>query len=346
MSRRLILHIGHHKTGSTTIQQSLYRHRTQLNDWGFDYFDIHPNHSESLRQIFEPDHYVRNRGITDAEALARGEETWSHLATQIKKNASDFILSGELLSTLHRPSIEDLHARMTPMFDEVLVVGYVRPPRSFVNSWAQQRLQRGISLPEMLLGAAPAPRYRAMFEKWIDLFGSDNVVLRLFHPSALHDANLLSDFARTIGLPGEFVQDAADLVTNTSIDMPTGNLLAALNGILYRIGKGRIRRERIMFKVLRHLKGVDDSRYRLPYAIEEQILQANADQIRWIEEVMNVTFDDLDDPVNPDQNPFDADAPSPEFELAARLVLQTVAPGSLVRVNEERRRSVDPDLQD
>ncbi len=44
--KKLILHIGSHKTGSTSIQNSLNNNDSLLNDNGYSYFNIDPSGSQ------------------------------------------------------------------------------------------------------------------------------------------------------------------------------------------------------------------------------------------------------------------------------------------------------------
>lgn len=90
---RLFLHIGTHKTGTTTVQRSLHAARTQLLERGI----VYPDYSA----IGLPSHYahlgVANAlaGEHDAITLAQAEAFFAHVAVETAGGESDAILSAE-----------------------------------------------------------------------------------------------------------------------------------------------------------------------------------------------------------------------------------------------------------
>jgi hypothetical protein len=69
MKRRVIVHIGMHKTGSSSIQHTLYQ---RLADASFEYADLGcANHSEQIHSLFssspERYHLHRKRGRSKEE---------------------------------------------------------------------------------------------------------------------------------------------------------------------------------------------------------------------------------------------------------------------------------------
>lgn len=325
MPRRLILHIGQHKTGTTTIQNTLFSNRAALNTHGFDYLATLANHSKPMRNICEQRHFVRRQGFSVQEAELQRVDSLRDVLQQISATSLDFIISAELLSTLSRPSIEQLRDDFAPHFDDFLVVGYVRPPRSLTNSWAQQRLKRGLSLEEMLSGGAPAPRYRFMFEKWLDLFGVDSVRLRLFHPSTLKEQNLLIDFADVIGFPLEVVRQLPNSLKNPSLGMKAGNLLSVINDVMSRQGLDRQVRTTYVARIRRFIDTLPGASYRLPHSIEGQILDGCRADIAWMESILDLKLDAYDYPEDPQQNPFRIEECSPELVVAAAVLVNVAA---------------------
>jgi hypothetical protein len=294
MARRLILHIGHHKTGSTSLQGALFEKRDLLLTHGFDYFTILANHSKPMRAMFEDKHFRETIGMSFEAVLQQKEVVWTAFRSQMDESNADFIISGEQLSMLPRWSIEQLHGALTPLFDEVVVIGYVRPPRSLVNSWAQQRLKRGCLLADMNSGGPPAPRYRFMFEKWLDLFGPESVTLRLFHRSHFKNGSLLYDFADAIGLPEQLVPVLGEQNRNSSLPMQTGKLISVINKRMNAQGISRAERETVSGRVARTQPDPGGPRYRLPAEVENRLLDMCRDDIQWVQKQLDVDFTDYD----------------------------------------------------
>ncbi|NQV07872.1 hypothetical protein HQ535_15125 [bacterium] len=323
MTRRLILHIGQHKTGSTSIQKALFGHRAQLAECGFDYFADRANHSQPMRELFEPDHFTGYRRLPPDEIAARQSTIWSGLMRQIEATDHDFIVSGEGLTLWQRDSVERLVNELAGLFDDWMVIAYVRPPRSLVGSWAQQRLKRGVTLsgiPEPT--APPAPLYRFFLEKWIELAGSERVRLRLFHPTTIHPGNpLLADFARLVGIPTDFLTGIEAPAANPSMTMSSGNVLSAVNQRLRAMGYESDSGNRLPWRISKLLAERDGPPYRLPHSVEQRIIEAHADEIRWMEDILGIEFGGLDLESSPGQNPFDASDLSPELEATIDALL-------------------------
>ena len=55
MTRRVVVHIGPAKTGSTSLQRALFGNRRRLNRHGFDYFAAIANHSWPLAVVYNPE---------------------------------------------------------------------------------------------------------------------------------------------------------------------------------------------------------------------------------------------------------------------------------------------------
>jgi len=119
-------------------------------------------------------------------------------------------------------------SRIVPMLhilrdydEDVRVVAYVRPPRSFISSqfqqWAKHARTRAFSSMGYLW-----PCYRKIFEVFDTIFGRENVTFKPFQRDRLEGGNVVLDFAHEIGValdPGEVV------LANTSIGLEAVALL-------------------------------------------------------------------------------------------------------------------------
>jgi hypothetical protein len=213
MSRKLYLHIGLAKAGSTSIQAALYAKRGALLRNGILYPALGPNHSRALLLAFaaaKPDR-VKVGGRTtrapyDRDFVARFR---AGIERQVAEGPHHTcILSGEMLPQLGLAGCHDLRRAFERAFDEIRVVAYVRHPVAFANSRApfdlQQRRHTLEALTGRLLlpgsGGRLVPRYRQI-QPFIDVFGRDAVDIRVFEPLYFAGGDLLADFADAVGLP-------------------------------------------------------------------------------------------------------------------------------------------------
>ena len=142
--KKVVLHIGMHKTGTTAIQKALYGQTVD----GVGYANLgHANHSVPLMTIFQdaPYYYWERVGVTGEEVISRKLGFISMLEAQLDRRDIDtLVLSGEDLGWL-----SDLEkAALVDFFEErghsVRVVCLTRHPAEFAKSALQQRIQGGL----------------------------------------------------------------------------------------------------------------------------------------------------------------------------------------------------------
>src|SRR5688572_5656150 len=168
---RCIIHVGMRKTGTTSIQQSLYRYA----DGDFVYADIngHPNHGGALYSVFARDpsrlgyHRRSRRSASDirvyTEQAARG------LKRSIEEAAGrTMILSGEVCSYLFaRDELSRLRDYFLGSFGQVDIVAYIRPPAGYITSNFQQRVKDAAGRIDLQRDYF---KYRDNFSKLDDVF--------------------------------------------------------------------------------------------------------------------------------------------------------------------------------
>ncbi|MBF7731743.1 hypothetical protein [Pseudomonas sp. N040] len=200
-----IIHIGMHKTGSTSIQQSL---NGFVND-RFRYADLDhtSNHSFAMSNLFSASDVSQNsqraNEINPAELKKDIEQAKRKLEKAIRmQDGRHLIISGESISKLDKAALERLQSTLRPHFKRIRIVGYVRSPAAYISSIFQQFLKN--RLPPLSADALYRP-YRETFEKFDQVFGANNVALWKFDPASFPDHCVVSDFCARldIALPGD-----------------------------------------------------------------------------------------------------------------------------------------------
>lgn len=189
-----IIHIGMHKTGSTSIQHSLDGYE----DARFSYARLgdSPNHSLSIYDLFTQE---GEGGFFDAPPQAQTVDSYKRQLLQaIAHNEQrNLIISGEQISSMHPAALVRLRDCLKPRFETIRIVGYVRPPASYLASAFQQRLKkRNPKFEPLRLYRS----YRDTFHKFDEIFGAENVELWKFDPSTLYNRCAVSDFCRRLGI--------------------------------------------------------------------------------------------------------------------------------------------------
>ena len=132
---KLIIHTGMHKTGSSSIQDTL---AAALNHPEYHYFsfDGRPNSSQAILQGF---HY-NNPG------KQRMRESISSSLQSCKANIG--IISAEGINRLVKKNLIELFAVLKKHADTIQVVSYVREPRGRIESSFQEVLKvRAVAEP-------------------------------------------------------------------------------------------------------------------------------------------------------------------------------------------------------
>lgn len=142
--KKVILHIGMHKTGTTAIQKALDGQTVD----GFGYAELsHANHSVPLMTIFQqaPYYYWERVGVTGQHITSRKRTFTSLLEAELDRGDIDtLVLSGEDIGWL----LEREKSAMVDFFEErghsLRVICLTRHPAEFAKSALQQRIQGGL----------------------------------------------------------------------------------------------------------------------------------------------------------------------------------------------------------
>src|SRR5688500_10321695 len=187
MATTIYLHIGVHKTGTTSIQQTMKRQREMLLEHDINYLGMRENHGAVILSLLSdaPERYRRNvdkRRDTPEKAAAHNERNEQELLELLSANrSSKLLISGEGLSMLPPASVAKLKEILDPYADAYRIIVYVRDPYEFTSSSVQQHFKAGYALGDPNLPLT-LPRYRQKIDKYIRLFGRENVDIRIFDP--------------------------------------------------------------------------------------------------------------------------------------------------------------------
>jgi len=283
---RCIIHIGMHKTGSTSIQSSL----NNFSDNNFSYADLGPaNHSLAIYSLFSstPEkHHLHQRNGRDSSSVSKFISEANNALERAISQASSrtLIISGEDISILPPESLLRFRDYLKRHFHLLNVVGYVRPPAGFINSSFQQRVKAG-TVSDINLAAAYR-NYRKHFEVFDDIFGRDQVNLWKFDPASFPDHCVVRDFCERlgIGLPKEKIIRLNESLSRNAIIL------------LYIYHKfGRKSETRTMTgaeaqNLINKLKLNDGMRFRFSPDIITPVLDSNIEDIRWMEDRLNANL--------------------------------------------------------
>ena len=253
--RRLFLHIGAHKTGTTALQQSLHQNRLVLASCGVAYVEgptaahLHAYLGPRTAGAFLPDGHM----VLDPEALA------DRLASA---DQDTVVASSENFSFFfHRAPIAALEQALRPHFDQIRILCYLRRQDRHAVSHHQEgakshRLAEGAlwgHAPKALPDPSPAQDLYLDYDRrlglWADVFGADKLDLRVYDRALLLDGDIFADALSVIGVTIAGLHPAGDRnVSLGAAQTKAGHLMnglgvrpKAMDAILTRIGNsGRL----------------------------------------------------------------------------------------------------------
>jgi hypothetical protein len=210
---KLVCHIGTPKTASTLIQNSLEANPKWMARHGLAYGKVlapDANHITLFYACANKVHdFARDYGLNSMGELAEfrikvaDRIKWHQ--DQIGDSAHTMIMSSEnLTGNMHHPDeIAQLKDFLTPLFDDIQIVVYVRRQDDAILSMYGEHMRRGFSnelfreFVDICLGPnSPTPYlyYRRELANWVNVWGRENIIARRFSSVDFIDGNVLADF--------------------------------------------------------------------------------------------------------------------------------------------------------
>ncbi|WP_272166378.1 hypothetical protein [Vibrio diabolicus] len=190
--KRLYLHVGSWKTGTTTIQETLFYNREVLSDHGVFYPAISAHHV-FLTYLFNSNgknHIASQLEGKDFDFLLnRAKTIWNNIV----KTDKDVMLSSEFLLGLSVDDIENLKKELDSLFDSVKVIIYLREPVSHSISAVNEQVKCGHNTLDEAYEHLSNPQEINQAINWVRIFGGD-VVIREFSKKSFFKNDLLADF--------------------------------------------------------------------------------------------------------------------------------------------------------
>jgi hypothetical protein len=221
--RRVVLHFGADKTGSTAIQKAFDLTRQPLLASGVLAYPPGEWHAQ-LGSYFcdKPLDYIFNIqvGTSDSDQIRDSDrlyfEKLERWLNQVPACES-VLFSYEGFVSLDVIALGKLKTFCEQLADIVGVLLYVRPPLSYAISAMSQRVKQGI--PVWPHDDPPIAPYKTFLDKMSAVFGKPNICVRSFTPDSLKNADVLQDFCATLGIPAKLSEEILSnaVVANESL---------------------------------------------------------------------------------------------------------------------------------
>jgi hypothetical protein len=283
MTRTLYLHIGIHKTGTTSIQSTL----AAFDDGSTAYFRIsNQNAGWDMFTMFSDrraEHWL-NRRYSPAELAARTKRITETAEAMFGGNRKNYVISGELMSQMFKAQeIGAMLAFMRRFFDDIRLIVYVRDPASYMRSVMQQFVKNGPLKFDLDLAY---PDYRNRLQPWFDAFPPDRREIVLFDPRRFERGDVVFDFARRVGIA---VRDEDVRRVNESLTAEAYAMRFALRTAFDANGTGLLGKARIL-EELRFVNQFGSRKLELAAGPRDAVISRRADDVAWMEGHLGEAF--------------------------------------------------------
>ena len=296
--RQIILHVGMHKTGTTSIQNNCYRQRKTLAEHGiiypfFSYLDQkRSNHSGPITAAIShtPDRYGEQwrAGLgNNPKALQQSYQDQFRELLDTPKGDT-LILSGETISAFANDDLKKLHKQLLQHTDHLRVLVYVRNPASAVGSILQQRVRGGGDRDTDDNIIALASNSRRRYERLKKVFGDSLEVLN-FHEAVSHPSGLVGSFMELCGLPAEETRKLEFAAANTRTSMESFKLMLAINKAYPAKSDDAEGRQR-KYNDLRPLSLLPGQPFRMENLDSARVQEKIDSETQWLTKELNLSF--------------------------------------------------------
>lgn len=236
MSKRVIAHVGFHKTGTTALQESFSKNFDVLKTHGIIYPDLGKKaHHKAAWALAGRLWGWKNRG---------GEQTpiseWKKLVKSVKRNRGTTLISSEFFCELDEEKINKFKSDIK--VDDVTIVFTLRPLVKLLSSSYQQYLKYGLTptYEEWLHSVLDEPgvskltptfwkrhEHGRVVSQWAKVFGPENVVVVVVdeaQPTAIFEA-----FNSILGIPSGTLAQIEGIASNRSLTYEEICLLLEVN---------------------------------------------------------------------------------------------------------------------
>ncbi|AMJ86440.1 hypothetical protein [Alteromonas sp. Mac1] len=204
--RKLILHIGLHKTGTSAIQKHLITIEDELKVQGWSFFRIRKD--GDISNVGNINTWIDFTGKGN-DFLATVDDG---LYSALEKTSGNIIASCEELSWLTPEQVQNMESRLHEIFTDIKIICYVRrQDEHFISHYKQgfryphssARMFYSFSNPLTPLWQDYYHKYLDYFAKaeaWSSAFGVSNIIFKEFNREKLYAQNSALDFMKTLGL--------------------------------------------------------------------------------------------------------------------------------------------------
>jgi hypothetical protein len=293
--KELVIHIGIHKTGSTSIQNALFNKDNShiLKAHSIEYLEsLGENHSYAIIKLLSLDNL---KNIENYFKINRFPKSVSKLFRY--KYGDVLIISGEEISQLDDKQLFFLKKLVYKFIQpkKIKIVCYMRYPLSFMISALQEMIKSGQinlykdSFLNDLKSQLSASNYQKIYERIVNIFGEDYIEIRSFEKAIKHKFGIVGDFLHILGVNNKALSEITVAHLNSGLSNLGLRLFCFINRNSLLIKKITKCDEGI--KIIAKIPG---DGLILPEHIINYLIQNTERDVNWLYSKHDIDYRDLD----------------------------------------------------
>ncbi len=307
MIKRVVLHLGLHKTATSSIQEALFnkKNRNRLLSHNILYpISFGANHGQALYSMFcdHPERFFSNisEGLSKSDIEERNLVYKKQLIEEVENGGQETLLiSGEAFSLLPENNMQrlrDFLIEVTNKEVEFKVVFYVRNPVNLLISDLQQGIKMEFNTYEKELNY----RYniiKDLFQKRLSpamrVFSDYEIQFCKFEETLKHKFGPVGYFLKSIGLDEETIGDFVIDKYNESISAEAVDVISFINSHLPLYRRGKIGRGR-SYSDTRRLKAIGVKTFDVPIEEKRNLYQNAVGDIEWLRRNTGIDYQEME----------------------------------------------------
>lgn len=241
LKKCIYIHIGTPKTGTTSIQKYITIHRSRLRRDGW----LVPTASRGLNENhMHLSNYAMDRSkecvhirsacnIDDLNDISRYREVfYDKLRAEIQRHRGEYVImsSEQCYMMLDTPDeIQRLKDLFKDLAQQIQIIVYIREQSDMLCSRYSTFLMNNHTKTIRSCEAfakIPTFDYSKRLQMWEDIFGIENIILRVFDRQKLHGQDIIQDMCKEINLP---IYSHRALMLNTTLNAKQCEFLRLIN---------------------------------------------------------------------------------------------------------------------
>jgi hypothetical protein len=301
--KTIYLHIGLHKTATSSIQNTLKSTSNILKEMGGGFLfedKLLSNYNLYFLSLFFNPSNLSNINLALQTDLNQVEEFNKHIKSHIYSNlrktkCKTAIYSAEALSGAKDMNVLNImkafFAELVPNANIKIVV-YVREIVSYENSRVQQEIKVGSQSYNGYVKRFKKENYslyETRLKVYLDCFGRDKIIIRKFEDACKHEFGPVGDFLETCGVPKDGISTLQIENANESLSDKSIEIIDYINTqVPLKIGN-ELNMGRFMFdtKFLNKIKG---DKFALKPEDTKQLLENCISDKKWLKKNFGIEY--------------------------------------------------------